>query len=87
MIQAEAKIDATHRLQDEGRWDESSIYRGEQRAKFRAEGSSRKEANEKAWAAMSLKFPPPSDEDYAAHLDLVTYLHGDESNATALRQP
>ena len=69
MIQAEAKIDATHQLQDEGRWDEASIFRGEQRANFRAEGLSRKESHQKAWETMSLKFPPPPDEGYAAYFE------------------
>ena len=72
MIQAEAKIDATHRLQDEGRWDEASIYRDEQRQKFRAEGLTRKESHQKAWETMSLKFPPPPDEGSADFFDFLS---------------
>ena len=34
----ETKIAATHRLQKDGRWEEASEYRAEQRQKFRAEG-------------------------------------------------
>ena len=56
MVVTETKIDATHRLQKDGRWEEASEYRDEQRQKFRAEGLTKKEANEKAWEAMILKF-------------------------------
>jgi hypothetical protein len=69
MIQAETKIAATHRLQDDGRWDEASIYRGEMRAKFCAEGLTKREANEKVRAAMSLNFPPPPNEDYVDYFE------------------
>ena len=69
MIATESKIVATHRLQKDGRWDEASVYRGEQRQKFRAEGLTKKEANEKAWEAMSLKYPPPPDENHAEYFD------------------
>jgi hypothetical protein len=69
MVVTETKIDATHRLQKDGRWEEASEYRAEQRQKFRAEGFTKKEANEKAWEAMILKFPPPPDEDTAAYFE------------------
>ena len=48
MLVTESKIEATHRLQKDGRWDEASEYRCEQRQKYRDEGLTKKEANEKA---------------------------------------
>jgi len=64
MVVMETKIDATHRLQKDGRWEEASAYRAEQRQRFRAEGLTKKESNEKAWEAMILKFP---DDDGFVH--------------------
>ena len=69
MVVTETKIAATHRLQKDGRWEEASEYRAEQRQKFRDEGLTKKEANEKAWEAMILKFPAPPHEDAAAWFD------------------
>ena len=54
----ESKINATHRLQRDGRWPAFSKRRAELRAKFRAEGMPRAEATEKAWEVGLVEFPP-----------------------------
>ena len=59
-------------LQKDGRWEAASEYRCGQRQKFRAEGLTKKEANEKAWAAMSLKFPAPPDKSLVAYFDKMS---------------
>ena len=69
MVVMETKIDATHRLQKDGRWEEASEYRAEQRQKFRAEGLTKKESNEKAWEAMIVAYPPPPNEETADYFD------------------
>jgi len=58
----ESKIDATHRLRREGRWQEASLYRDEVRKQLRSEGRKRQEANEAAWEAMFENYPPVADE-------------------------
>ena len=72
MLEPETKIVAMHRLQKDGRWDEASEYRCEQRRKFRAEGRTKKEAGERAWAAMIEKFP--EDDDAFVDLMAMSYL-------------
>jgi hypothetical protein len=57
----ESKVEITKRLQTEGRWDEASRHRDEVRQKFRTEGATRAEANERAWEAMAEKYPPNRD--------------------------
>jgi hypothetical protein len=69
VVVTESKIAATHRLQKSGRWEEASEYRAEQRQKFRAQRFTKKEANEKSWEAMILKFPPPPNEDTANYFE------------------
>lgn len=54
----ETKIEATHRLQREGRWTEATEFRERIRVDRREAGDSRAIANDKAWEAMSLEFPP-----------------------------
>ena len=54
----ESKIVATHRLQREVRWEEATAFMDEVRAAERAEGKTRTEATEAAWAAMLEKYPP-----------------------------
>jgi hypothetical protein len=46
----ESKIVATKRLQDEGHWNEASLYREGIRETLRSEGMTRKEANRVAQA-------------------------------------
>ena len=58
MSQLETKIEATHRLQRDGRWVEASVYREKVRVENREKGMKRKEANEVSWAAMIAQFPP-----------------------------
>ena len=54
----ESKIEATKRLQRDGRWDEASAYRDQIRTELRDEGMTRKQAGETAWARMIEEFPP-----------------------------
>ena len=54
----ESKIEATHRLQHDGRWAEASAFRDRVRKERRAAGDTRDVANEAAWAAMAQEFPP-----------------------------
>jgi hypothetical protein len=57
----ETKIDATHRLEREGRWEEANDFKEKIRQQFRADGMSRKEAVEKSWESMLAAFPPLED--------------------------
>ena len=61
----ESRISATDRLRREGRWEEASLYRDEIRKQLKAEGRSRADANDAAWHAMLLKYPPlePAQND------------------------
>ena len=63
----ESKIVATKRLQDEGHWNEASLYREGIRETLRSEGMTRKEANRVAWEKMLEVFPPFDAEEEAAH--------------------
>ena len=63
----ESKIFATKRLQDEGHWNEASLYREGIRETLRSEGMTRKEANRVAWEKMLEVFPPFDAEEDAAH--------------------
>ena len=70
----ESKIVATKRLQDEGHWNEASLYREGIRETLRSEGMTRKEANRVAWEKMLEVFPPFSllfPQGPVAHLRLV----------------
>ena len=58
----ETKIETTDRLRVEGLWDEASIYRNERCIQYRNSGMTKKEAGEKAWDDMWLKYPPPGVE-------------------------
>lgn len=66
----ESKIEATHRLQREGRWNMASRYRDARRERFRAEGLTRREARELAWECMVERFGP-IDASAAAWPQLV----------------
>lgn len=54
----ESKIEATHRLQREDRWNLASRYRDAQRLRLKAEGRTRAEAREEAWRLMIDRFRP-----------------------------
>lgn len=58
----ESKIGLTHRLQQEGRWEEASRFKDEAIRRLRAEGLKRSEAQEAAWEAVSHEYPPVSAE-------------------------
>ncbi|MDP6557319.1 MAG: hypothetical protein QGG71_21810 [Pirellulaceae bacterium] len=44
----ESKITTTERLRREGRWEDASLWRDQERQRLRSEGLSRKESNEKS---------------------------------------
>jgi hypothetical protein len=54
----ESKICAMDRLRREGRWEEASLFRDEERRRLRDEGLPKAEANDRSWAAMMEKYPP-----------------------------
>ena len=54
----ESKIELTHRLEKEGRWEEASLVRDRVRQRLKREGKTRQEANEGAWQEMAKQFPP-----------------------------
>lgn len=58
----ESRIEATPRLQREGRWAEASLFRDQVRSRLRAEGKTRAEANDAAWEAMTEAYPPLPEE-------------------------
>lgn len=60
-MMTESKIELTHRLQREGRWNEASEFRDKVRSEQREAGRPRAEANEAAWSRMAEKFPPLPD--------------------------
>ncbi len=49
----ESKIELTERLRCEGRWSEAGRFKDATIRKLRAEGVSRRDAAEQAWAAMA----------------------------------
>jgi hypothetical protein len=54
----QSKIDLTHRLQREGRWEEASQFKDGEIARLKTEGLKRAEAGQAAWEAMEEKYPP-----------------------------
>lgn len=83
----ESKIEATHRLRQEGRWEAASLYRDEVRKRHRSDGMKRSEANEAAWESMLNEYPPIVDEpvedvavndDAAAMAELAARSKGQE---------
>jgi len=54
----ESKIELTHRLEREDRWAEASLFKDNHIAQLRAEGKTRKEAQQAAWEEMERRFPP-----------------------------
>ena len=63
----ESKIDATDRLRREGRWEEASFRRDLERKRLRAEGKSRRDANEESWNWMIERYDPLTDEQIDWH--------------------
>lgn len=53
----ESRIVATERLRREGRWNEASSFRDDERRRLRSEGRSRADAIELSWRSMLAKFP------------------------------
>jgi hypothetical protein len=54
----ESKIDATHRLERDGRWETASRYRHRRRQELRDGGMSKSDAREAAWDEMTERFQP-----------------------------
>jgi hypothetical protein len=54
----ESKIEATHRLEREGRWEDACRFREAARKESREKGLKRREANDRAWELMIAEFPP-----------------------------
>ena len=71
MPETESRIDVTHRLQAEGRWDEATVYRSKLRKEQKAAGKTKAEANEVAWAAMIEEFPPLPEPAADPHTDEI----------------
>ena len=81
-MMTESKIELTHRLQREDRWNEASEFRDKVRSEQREAGRSRAEANEEAWSRMAGKFPPmPSPKPSNNEMD---GLFSDEVNDSDL---
>lgn len=68
----ESKIELTHRLQRDGRWNEASAFRDRVRKERREAGDTRDVAGEKAWEAMAQQFPPLNKKELAARMALLT---------------
>lgn len=68
---SESRIEITKRLRKAGRWDKACDFRDEARKRARAEGLTRKEANDRAWAEMADEFPPMSEDEIAAYPSTV----------------
>ena len=83
----ESKIVATKRLQDEGHWNEASLYREGIRETLRSEGMTRKEANRVAWEKMLEVFPPFDAEEEAAHWLCACYFPPAEADNVEAGQP
>ena len=83
----ESKIVATKRLQDEGHWNEASLYREGIRETLRSEGMTRKEANRVAWEKMLEVFPPFDAEEEAAHWLCACYFPPAEAEHVKAGQP
>lgn len=58
----ETKIDVTHRLERDGRWETASRFRHRRRQELRETGMSKSEARETAWAEMTERFQPIDEE-------------------------
>ena len=83
----ESKIVATKRLQDEGHWNEASLYREGIRETLRSEGMTRKEANRVAWEKMLEVFPPFDAEEEAAHWLCACYFPPTEALSVKAGDP
>ena len=67
----ESKIELTHRLQREDRWDEASKFKDNHIAQLRSEGKPRKEAQQAAWEEMGSEFPPQPSESEPIALEAL----------------
>ena len=77
----ESKIAATDRLRQEGRWDEASRFRDDQRLKLKEAGIKGSAAKEEAWRIM-LDWYPPIQQDCTEHfLHLAAYPPIDRNSA------
>lgn len=56
-VRGESKIALTHRLQQEGRWQEATVYKDQVLKELRAEGVFGQEAKDKAWEEMGRRYP------------------------------
>ena len=66
---SEPKIEATHRLQRDGRWTAACEFRDRVRKERREAGDTRDVAGEKAWEAMAQEFPPLNKKELAERKD------------------
>ena len=85
----ESKIVATDRLRKEGRWEEASLWRDNNRKQFRAEGKSKTDANDASWQAMIEQFPPlqtdgPSKGSLSNVVELLDFDSDDYNGSTNL---
>ena len=60
----ESKIQATHRLQKYGRWNQASLYR--ERNRLRDAGWKRADAREEAWRLMIERFQPDDHDEFSS---------------------
>ena len=56
----ESRIATTDRLRKAGLWEAACAFREQCRLELRAEGKSRQDANDQAWAQMQERFPAPA---------------------------
>ena len=62
----ESKIQATHRLQKNGRWNQASLYRERERNRLRDAGWKRADAREEAWRLMIERFQPGDHDAFSS---------------------
>ena len=62
----ESKIQATHRLQKNGRWNQASLYRERERNRLRDAGWKRADAREEAWRLMIERFQPGGHDAFSS---------------------
>ena len=69
----ETKIDTTHRLEADGRWEIASRFRHRRRQELREGGLPKSAAREAAWGEMSERFPPIDEDWKLTHLVASKY--------------
>lgn len=60
----ESKIEAAHRLQRNGRWNQASLFRERERNRLRSEGWNRADAREEACRLMIERFQPGDSDAF-----------------------